>query len=114
MRPARPSAARPDPERGTSGGGQVKRYTSDRTGVPYVKTTVRIYGERQIETFEAMCAVNGRRPHQMAADIMLDAIREARHDHDIQHVVPPALAAAAWPGDDDEEDGVWGIGDGDD
>ena len=52
-----------------------------------LKTSVRILGERQVETFRAMCALAGRRPHELAADIVLDAIREAQHDHETQALV---------------------------
>jgi hypothetical protein len=51
------------------------------------KTSVRILGERQVETFRAMCALAGRRPHELAADIVLEAIREAQHDHQTQQLV---------------------------
>jgi hypothetical protein len=40
--------------------------------------------------FRAMCAPAGRRPHQLAADIMLAAIREAQHDHATQAFVHAA------------------------
>lgn len=57
---------------------------------PTVKTSVRILGQDQIDTFRAMCALAGRRPHQLAADIMLEAIREAQHDHATQALVHAA------------------------
>jgi hypothetical protein len=59
----------------------------DARGHPYIRTTVRIYGDLQIETFEAMCAVLARRPHQLAADMVLDGIRKGRRDKNIQSVV---------------------------
>jgi hypothetical protein len=52
-----------------------------------MKTSVRILGRNQVDTFRAMCALAGRRPHELAADIILDAIRAAEHDHDVQHLV---------------------------
>ena len=64
----------------------MKRYIGGRSRVPYVKTTVRIYGERQIAAFEAMCAINSRRPHELAADVVLDAIKEAQGDPGFQQV----------------------------
>jgi hypothetical protein len=50
-------------------------------------TSIRIFGQDQIDTFKAMCALAGRRPHELAYDIVLDAIRAARHDHEVQHLV---------------------------
>lgn len=52
----------------------LRRYTDRRSGVPWVRTTVRIWGERQIGAFEAICAGTGRRPHEMASDIVLDEL----------------------------------------
>jgi hypothetical protein len=54
---------------------------------PTLSTSVRILGQAQIDTFRAMCALAGRRPHELAYDIVLDAIREAQHDHDTQALV---------------------------
>jgi hypothetical protein len=34
-----------------------------------------------------MCFMTGRRPHELAADIILDAIREAQHDHETQELI---------------------------
>jgi hypothetical protein len=51
------------------------------------RTSVRILGGAQIDTFKAMCALRGRRPHELAYDIVLDAIREAQHDHETQALV---------------------------
>jgi hypothetical protein len=64
----------------------MKRYTTGQDGVPHARTTVRIYGERQIAIWEAMCAASGRRPHELAADIILGAIQAREHDHGIQHL----------------------------
>lgn len=47
---------------------------------------IRIYGRAQIETFEAMCALAGRAPYELAYDLVLDAIRTGQRDHEIQHL----------------------------
>ncbi len=52
-----------------------------------LRTSVRILGEAQVDTFRAMCALLGRRPHELAYDIVLEAIREAQHDHETQALV---------------------------
>ena len=57
---------------------------------PTFKTTARIAGQAQIDTFLAMCALAGRRPHQLVADILLAAIREAQRDESTQAVVRAA------------------------
>ena len=64
----------------------MKRYTSSPDGVPYARTTVRIYGEPAIETWEAMCAASGMRPHELATYIVMQAIQDCQHDHAIQHL----------------------------
>jgi len=51
------------------------------------KTSVRVLGLEQVDTFRAMCALAGRRPHEMAADIVLAAIREAQRDRATQALV---------------------------
>ena len=56
----------------------LRRYADPRSGVPYVTTTVRIYGARQIATFEALCEATGRRPHQLAADIVVEHVWEVQ------------------------------------
>ncbi len=65
----------------------MKRYEHSQHGTPYVKTSCVIMGDRQIQTFEAMCLIEGRRPHEMVADIVLEKIRKAQHDHEVQEVV---------------------------
>jgi hypothetical protein len=56
-------------------------------GVPLpMAAHARIFGQDQIDTFRAMCALAGRRPHELAADIVLEAILQARHDHEVQHL----------------------------
>lgn len=54
------------------------------------KTSIRILGDAQIDTFRAMCALRGRRPHELAYDIVLAAIRGAQHDHETQAMVAAA------------------------
>lgn len=44
------------------------------------KTSVRVMGTRQIDEFHALCLLLGRRPHQLAADMVLEAIQAARKD----------------------------------
>jgi hypothetical protein len=55
--------------------------------------TVRIYGQAQIDTFEAMCALAGRAPHELAYDFVLERIRDGQADHETQHLA--ALAREA-------------------
>lgn len=71
----------------------MKRLTSARTGTPYVRTTCVVMGERQIEVLEAMCALNGRRPNQLVADIVLGAIKVAQADQDLMEFVGLARKA---------------------
>ena len=81
-------AAPPAPAGGAHGRwARPRRHTDPRTGVPSIRVTVRISGERQIATFEAMCAAVGCRPHQLAADLLLGELHEAGPD--------PALAREA-------------------
>lgn len=44
------------------------------------KTSVRVHGVRQVDEFRALCILLGRRPHQLAADLVLEGIRRARED----------------------------------
>lgn len=44
------------------------------------KTSVRILGEDQVDEFHALCLLRGRRPFQLAADMVLEAIRASRDD----------------------------------
>lgn len=55
--------------------------------------TIRIRGERQVRTFDAMCARAGRAPCELAYDLVLDAIRDGQADHETQHLA--ALAGEA-------------------
>jgi hypothetical protein len=57
-----------------------------RTGVPFVKTSCMILGDRQIDTFEAMLALTGRRPNQLVADLILAAIQKGQADPEVQHM----------------------------
>jgi hypothetical protein len=52
-----------------------------------LRTSVRILGDAQVDMFRAMCAAAGRRPHELAADIVLEAIRAAQEDPDHQGMV---------------------------
>lgn len=45
-----------------------------------LKTSVRIVGADQVDEFHALCLLRGRKPYQLAADMVLDAIRAARDD----------------------------------
>lgn len=51
------------------------------------KTSAMVCGHRQIETFRAMCFLRSRRPHQLVADIVLDAIREAQSDPSVIELI---------------------------
>lgn len=77
-----------------------------RSQTSSVKTSVLILGDRQIETFEALCHLRRRDPHQLAADIVLEAILDAETDHEVQelmsihrhwrerrHAIPPSREA---------------------
>lgn len=55
----------------------MRRSTDKRSGVPFITTTVRIYGAPQIATFEAMAQNTGRKPHELAADIVVGEMWEA-------------------------------------
>lgn len=67
--------------------GRLVRRADARTGVPYVKTSVKVLGQAQIEVFEALCRLHGRAPHEVAADLVLSAIRAARDTHEIQDLL---------------------------
>jgi len=55
----------------------MRRYTDSRSGVPWVRTTARIWGEQQIQAFEAMCVATGRLPHELVSDMVLAELHEA-------------------------------------
>jgi hypothetical protein len=52
----------------------LSHRTDTRSGVPYITTTVRVFGAEQIATFERMCETAGRQPHELASDIVLDEL----------------------------------------
>jgi hypothetical protein len=58
-------------------------YHTARGKVPYIKMTARVMGQRQIDLWRAMMAYHGRRSHELAADILLEAIRAAEEDPEI-------------------------------
>jgi hypothetical protein len=64
-----------------------------RTGVPFVRTSCMILGERQIDTFEAMLAVTGRKPHELVADLVLTAIQTIQKGQ----ADPKVQQFEAWP-----------------
>lgn len=49
-----------------------------RDQVERFKTSVMVVGEQQIDEFHALCGILGRRPHQLAADMVLAEIRRYR------------------------------------
>lgn len=53
-------------------------------GVATLKFSVRIIGQAQLDTWRAMLALSGRRNYQLAADILLEAIRAARDEQDVR------------------------------
>jgi hypothetical protein len=82
-----PAAPRGEASGRGAGWRRLRRYADRRTGVPWIRVTVRVSGKRQIELFEAMCAATGRRPHELAGDVLLAELWEAGPD--------PALAREA-------------------
>jgi hypothetical protein len=50
-------------------------------------TSVRIFGQDQVDAFRAICALAGRHPHELAVGIILEAILQSWHDHEVQHLV---------------------------
>lgn len=66
----------------------LRRRTFVRSGTVYVRTTCAILGS-MVDVFEALCFLEGRRPHELVADIVLDRLREAA----IDPVVMAAVAA---------------------
>jgi hypothetical protein len=55
----------------------LKVYRERPTGVPFISTTARIYGQAQIDVFFAMCEATGRQPHELAGDIVAESLWEA-------------------------------------
>jgi hypothetical protein len=60
---------------------------------PQIKTSVRIIGPNQVDEFEALCVLLGRRRHELAADFVLDGIRAAREDPQLAEAVRLAVDA---------------------
>lgn len=58
------------------------------------KTSVRVTGLQQVDEFHALCALFGRRPHELAADMVLAGIRGYREDLDVAARVEHLVAAA--------------------
>lgn len=48
-----------------------------KSEIPQLKTLATVMGIAQIDVFQAMCYLHGRRPNQLASDILLDSIQEA-------------------------------------
>jgi hypothetical protein len=72
-----------------------RRRRGPRPAGATFRTSVRILGEAQIETFRAMCAIEGRRPHELAYDIVLEAIRAGQENHQVQELVEAVRAYQA-------------------
>jgi hypothetical protein len=60
--------------------------------VPVSKAVATIMGRAQLDTWEAMCALRGRAPHELASDLVLAAIRWGQHDHETQALVAAVRA----------------------
>jgi hypothetical protein len=58
-----------------------------------ITTSVRVLGRQQVDEFEALCHVLRRRPHQLAADLVLDGIRRYRDDPDVAPYVQQLVLA---------------------
>ncbi|MFG1620197.1 hypothetical protein ACGFI3_46250 [Nonomuraea wenchangensis] len=76
---------------------RLTRQIDARTGVPWTRTQTRVLGEAQIRTFEALCRIGGRRPHELASDLVLQALRELRYDPEVQKVIAEISEALADP-----------------
>lgn len=63
--------------------------------VPFAKVTGRVTGERQICALEMMCAREGMRPHQIVAEILLEAILAELADPAFAKAVKAMMAARA-------------------
>jgi hypothetical protein len=64
-----------------------------------LKTSVRVLGADQVDEFRALCVLLGRRPHQLAADLVLEGIRRYRENPEtaphLAVMVEAARSAAA-------------------
>ncbi|HEY3718312.1 MAG TPA: hypothetical protein VGL39_27635 [Jatrophihabitantaceae bacterium] len=68
-----------------------------RAPVERFKTSVVVMGERQVDEFQALCALLGRRPHQLAADMVLTEIRRYRRRKHVAEAVRHLVdARRAW------------------
>jgi hypothetical protein len=69
----------------------------NRTPDHHLKTSVRVLGADQVDEFRALAVLLGRRPHELAADMVLDGIRRYRQDPDVgPRVVAMVQAARAY------------------
>jgi hypothetical protein len=75
----------------------LTRQIDARTGMPWTRTQTRVLGEAQIRTFEALCRITGRRPHELATDLVLQALRELRYGPEVQKVMAEISEALADP-----------------
>ncbi|MEU8364934.1 hypothetical protein AB0C27_53865 [Nonomuraea sp. NPDC048882] len=76
---------------------QLTRQIDARTGMPWTRTQTRVLGEAQIRIFEALCRITGRRPHELATDLVLQALRELCYDPEVQKVIAEISEALADP-----------------
>lgn len=66
---------------------RLVRHLDKSTGVPQARFTTHVLGERQIRTYTAMCQKAGRRPYELAGDLLLAAIRDAQRDPEVQEAI---------------------------
>jgi hypothetical protein len=66
---------------------RLVRHLDKSTGVPQARFTTHVLGERQIRTYTAMCRQAGRRPYELAGDLLLAAIRDAQRDPEVQEAI---------------------------
>lgn len=55
------------------------------------KTTTTVMGQQQVDEFDALCALLGRRRHELASDMVLDALRAYRNDPAVAPLVQALL-----------------------
>jgi hypothetical protein len=60
---------------------------------PQLKTSCRVIGQRQVDDFRALCLYYGRRPHQLVADWVLEAIERHRKDPEVAPYLANMLLA---------------------
>lgn len=51
-----------------------------------MKTTTTI-AEADVDVFRALCALRGRRPHELASELVADALRDAQADPHVREFV---------------------------